>query len=253
MDKFINVDERTELGTSAGKRLRQSGKLPAVVYAEGKEAKHISLNAHEFQLVVRGSKPTQIYKFKSANSKLDGVMTLVKSVQMEPVKGLVQHIDFISISAGHRVAVTVPIELYGESLAIKENRAFLNQSVYEVEVECLPNEIPNALKLDITPLKEGGTLHASEVELPAGVKLRSLPALTLISAISKKAMEAQELAFEAAAAAAQASTTAATAATAAAAAAAGAAGATGDAAAGAAAAGGKDAAPAAKEGEKKKK
>jgi large subunit ribosomal protein L25 len=195
--RFISVEERAETGSQAGRRIRRSGNVPAVVYAEGRPARNIVVNAHEYQLAVRGCRPTQIFKFKSKTSDLDGVMTLIKAVQIEPVKGQVQHVDFISISAGHRLAVTVPVELIGESLAVKENRAFLNQTVYEIEVECLPDSIPSGLKLDITPLKEGGTLHASDVQLPEGVKLRSLPALTLVSAISKKAMEAQEAALEA--------------------------------------------------------
>ncbi|MFN8389515.1 MAG: 50S ribosomal protein L25 [Bdellovibrionota bacterium] len=201
--RVISVNERTEMGTGAVRRIRREGAVPAVVYAEGHPAKHITLNAHEYQLAVRGVKPAQIFKFKSSSSALDGTMTLIKAVQMEPIKGQVLHVDFISISAGHRLTVTVPVELTGESAAIKENRAFLNQTVYEIDVECLPDAIPSSLKLDITTLNEGGTLHASDVQLPEGVRLRSLPKLTIVSAISKKALEAQEAAAEAAAQAAK--------------------------------------------------
>jgi len=246
--KSLNVEERGEIGTGSVRRLRKEGLIPAVIYSDGKEARHVKLNAHEYQLAVRGCKQTQIFKLASKKTELDGKLALIRAVQMEPVKGSVLHVDFIGIEAGHRVTVTVSVELTGESAAIKENRAFLNQTEYEIEVECLPDAIPSVLKLDITELKEGGSLHASEVHLPEGVRLKSTPSLTIVSAISKKAMEAEEAAMEAAAAALQAGGAGATQA------ATTAAPTEGSAVPGAAAAaGGKPGAPAPAEGDKKKK
>ena len=192
--------------------MRIGGAVPGVVYSEGKPATQLALNAHAYMLAVRGCRPTQIFKFESKATGLNGKLALIKSVQIEPVKGSIVHVDFIAIDAKHRVTVAVPVELYGESAAIKENRALLNQNEYEVEVECLPAAIPNSLKLNISELKEGGSLHASDVELPEGVRLKSTPSLTMVSAISKKALEAEEAREAAAQAAVQATATAATAA-----------------------------------------
>lgn len=193
--KILNVEPRTEMGSSSMRRLRNAGTLPAVVYTEGKPASTLKLNAQEFTLTVRGCKPSQIFKFKSSNPAFDGKMALVKAVQVEAVKGRAMHIDFLEISAGHAVTVSVPVELVGECAAIKESRALLNQSAYEIEIECLPDAIPSSVKLDISALKEGGSLHASDAQLPAGVKLRSVAGFTIVSAISKKAIEAQEAAM----------------------------------------------------------
>lgn len=201
--RVLNVEERQETGSGRVERLRKTGLVPAVVYSDGKPSTMLKLNGHEYTMAVRGCRATQIFKFQSKSSALDGKMVLIKSVQMEPIKGAVLHIDFISIEAGHSLTVTVPVELTGESAAVKENRAFLNQTVYEIDVECLPDAIPSSLKLDISTLEEAESLHASDVQLPAGIRLRSLPALTIVTAISKKAMEAEEAAREAAAAAAQ--------------------------------------------------
>lgn len=206
--RTLVVEERTEIGTRNMRRMRIGGNVPAVVYSEGKPSTRLRLNAHSYLLAVRGCRPTQIFKFESKASELNGKMALIKSVQIEPVKGSVLHVDFIAIDEKHRVTVTVPVELYGESLAIKENRAILNQNEYEVEVECLPAAIPNALRLNISELKEGGSLHASDVELPEGVKLKSTPSITMVSAISKKALEAEEAREAAAQAAVQATATA---------------------------------------------
>ncbi len=253
--RILEIEDRKDNGTANARRVRRAGAIPAVVYADGKEAKSLSLDKYKFQMAIRGAKPTQIYKFAGKNSALNDLMAIIKSVQIEPVKGLPLHVDFVSISEDHALTLAVPLEIYGESAAIKENRAFLFQAVYEIEVECLPRAIPEAVKINISNLKEGGSLPASAVELPQGVKLRSQPTLTVVSAISKKAMEeeqAKALAAATTATAAAAATTAATTAAAPGTAAPAAAGGATPAAAGAApAAGAKTAAAPAKQEKKK--
>lgn len=190
--RILEIEDRTGLGKANVRRLRKTGAIPAVVYSDGKDAKSLSLNQYKFELAVRGAKPTQIYKFQGKGSSLNDVMAIIKSVQVEPVKGQMLHVDFVSISEDHELTVSVPLEIFGESAAIKENRAFLFQAVYEVEVECLPKNIPEVVKINISNLKEGGSLPASSVELPMGVKLKSQPTLTVVTAISKKALEEEQ-------------------------------------------------------------
>lgn len=199
----IQVEERKEQGSGAVRRLRKAGSIPAVVYSESFPATSIVLDDHGYQLAVRGAGSTQLFKFNSSHSVLNGLTTLIKDVQVEPIKGKILHVDFIALSAGHMVSVTVPVELTGECLAVKEMRAFLNQSEYQIDVECLPDAIPNKLTIDISSLIEGGSLHASDIVLPTGVKLRSIKGLTIVSAISKKAADAEAAAQEAATAASQ--------------------------------------------------
>lgn len=207
--RILEIEDRKDNGTANARRTRRAGAIPAVVYADGKEAKSLSLDKYKFQMAVRGAKPTQIYKFAGKESSLNDLLAIIKSVQIEPVKGLPLHVDFVSISEDHTLTLAVPLEIYGESAAIKENRAFLFQAVYEIEVECLPRAIPEAVKINISTLKEGGSLPASAVELPQGVKLRSQPTLTVVSAISKKAMEEEQAKTMAAATTATAATAAA--------------------------------------------
>ena len=152
---------------------------------------------------MRGAGSTQLFKFTSSNSALNGLTTLIKEVQIEPIKNRVLHVDFIALSAGHMVTVTVPVELVGENLAVREMRATLNQNEYQIEVECLPDAIPTKLTIDISPLEEGDSLHASDIVLPTGVKLKSIKGLTIVSAVSKKAADAEAAAQEAATAAAK--------------------------------------------------
>ena len=203
--KFISVSSRSDFGGPSSRRMRRTGQVPAVMYSEGSVAAPLQLNDHEYQLAVRGCKPTQIFHLKSDESTLNGQMVLIKDVQHAAVSGKLLHVDFLKVSEGHRLVVTVNLELTGECAAVKENRAFLNQNEYEIEVECLPNAIPESLKIDISDLREGGSFHASDIKLPEGVRLISAENLTVVSAISlakKAAEEAAEDAAKAAAAAA---------------------------------------------------
>ena len=199
----IQVEERKEQGSGAARRLRLAGSIPAVVYSESLPATSIVLNDHGYQLAVRGAGSTQLFKFTSSNSALNGLTTLIKDVQVEPIKNRILHVDFIALSAGHMVTVTVPVELVGENLAVREMRATLNQSEYQIDVECLPDAIPTKLTIDISSLEEGDSLHASDIVLPTGVKLRSIKGLTIVSSISKKAADAEAAAQEAATASAK--------------------------------------------------
>lgn len=202
--RSINLEDRAQEGTSAVRNLRKTGQIPGVIYATGRESLSVLMNAHEFQMAARGARPTQLFKISSKNKSIDGKLSLIKAVQLEPVKGKVLHVDFLELKEGHRITVSVQLVLKGESAAVKENRAFLNQTAYEVDVECLPTEIPESVAVDITKLEEGGSLHASNVELPKGVTLKSLAGMTVVTAISMKAMiAAEEEAAAAAAAVAQ--------------------------------------------------
>lgn len=196
--KVLTVEERLGTGSAEARRVRKTGLIPAVMYSEGKATTQIALDNHEFFISTRGAKPTQLYKFKSENSVLDGTLVLIKDVQMEPVRGDVLHVDFLALHEGHRIAVSVGVDLVGQCAAVKENRVIISQIAYEIEVECQPSAIPSSLTIDITPLDEGESLHARDIVLPEGVRLKSLGSMTIVTALSKKELEASAAAAEAA-------------------------------------------------------
>ncbi len=185
----LSVELRQDLGSGAVQRLRKAGYVPAVVYADGNEAKAISVSTQEFMLLGRRSVPTQLFKFKSSDSSLDGQIALVKEVQTEPLKGALLHLDFLAISEGHRINVEIPLKLIGEVAAVKEGRAMVNQSAYEIEVECLPSEIPEQIIVEIGHMREGQSIHAAQLTLPPGAVLRSNPELTVVSIVVAKKEE----------------------------------------------------------------
>jgi large subunit ribosomal protein L25 len=185
----LNVEARQLQGSTAMQRMRKSGLTPAVIYADGSEAQQIAVNTHEFTVLGRRSGHTQLFKLKSADSALDGKIALVKEIQIEPLKGTLLHVDFLGISEGHRITVEVPLKVVGDVAAVKEGRAVINQSAYEIEVECLPTDIPDQIIVEVGHLREGQSIHAAEVKLPEGVVLCSNPVMTVVSVVLAKKEE----------------------------------------------------------------
>lgn len=201
---IIAIEPRADLGKGPVGRLRKAGKIPAVVYANGDAALSVTLDEQKFLKQVAKVGPTQIYRFESSDSALNGQQALIKAVQIESLKDQVMHVDFMTLSADHYITVAVPTAIKGENAAEKMGLVFINQMAYEVEVECLPNDIPDGFVLDITDLKEAESLHAGDIELPAGVSLRSDKHLVVVSAISRRLSEKEEAEDAAAAATAAA-------------------------------------------------
>ena len=174
MEDFnIQVQPRTELGSTAMRRIRKLGFAPAVVYSGGEPAESVSVNAHQFQLAARGKRPTQIFTLSSEDKQLDGKKVFIKSVQFEPLKDRILHVDFLSIRAGQKVVLEVPVEITGEPPEVKSGACVLEQRAYSVSVECLPEKIPGVLTVDVSGLTEGDSIHAGELPLPDGVALRT--------------------------------------------------------------------------------
>ena len=188
-EKILHVEGRSVNGTTVSNRLRREGHLPGVVYASGEPAVSVLLDTREFTLTSRGAKASQVFKFKSNNGTLNGLTTLLKSVQHNPLRSEPIHVDFLKISEDHMVTVEVPVELVGECAAVKQNAAFLNQTTYEVVVECFPSKIPDSLSLDITDLTEGSSLNAGQIKMPEGVRLKTPATTSIVSALAPIAEE----------------------------------------------------------------
>lgn len=186
----LNVETRELRGSTAMQRMRRSGFTPGVIYADGTEAQHISVNTHEFAVLGRRSGHTQLFKFKSSDPALEGKIALVKEIQIEPLKGTLLHVDFLGISEGHRITVEVPLKVVGDVAAVKEGRAVLNQGAFELEVECLPTDIPDQIIVEVGHLREGQSIHAGDLKLPEGVILCSNPVMTVVSVVLAKKEEA---------------------------------------------------------------
>jgi len=195
----LNVDVREVNKRADLNNLRRDGGFPAVIYAEGKASTSLKVDEHHYSVQTAGKSATQIYLLKSDEKELDGKMALIKSVQKEPIKQKVQHVDFYLVTAGTKISVVVAIRLVGECAPVKSGVAILNQTSYEVEVECLPREIPEFFEVDVSKLDEGDSIHLGDIELPEGVSFKSDTGINVVSVLAKR-IEVEEEPEEAVAA-----------------------------------------------------
>jgi len=182
----LALEARNEKGGASGARLRRDGQIPAVVYGRNMQTQLATISDREYTKSRSGSGIAQLYRFTSANKDLNGKLALIKDVQIEPLKGKTIHVDFLAIGEDQLITLSVPVELAGESPSVKAGDAVLNQSAHEIRIECVPTKIPAFVTVDINELVVGHSIHAGEIPLPEGVKLKSDPEITIVSVVHKK-------------------------------------------------------------------
>ncbi len=182
----LEVVSRSAIGSGAAGRLRRANMIPGVVYGEGKPAVMLAIDGMVYGKKVAGHPASQLFRLTSSDSALNGLLTLVKDVQIEALKSRVLHVDLLSVTEGKTIHVTVPLTLLGEPVSVKHGETILNQTLWEIDIECLPTAIPDEIRIDVSGLNEGDAIHASDLTLPEGVKLLTEPELAVLSVIGKR-------------------------------------------------------------------
>jgi large subunit ribosomal protein L25 len=167
---ILEAQPRTPGTKNDARRVRAAGKVPAVVYGAGKDAASVSLDPRQVARILH-SQTGHNTIFELA---LDGERTqaMIVDWQYEPIKGSLLHIDLKRIAMDQKLTVEVPIVLKGEAVGVKQQGGILEQLLREVEVECLPADIPSSIDVDITELVFGKVLRV--VDLPKSDKLEYL-------------------------------------------------------------------------------
>lgn len=164
----LNVVVREEKGKSVSRRLRYAGRLPAVVYGRNEEPVKLSVDAKEFRdfLAHHGS-----HGLFSLNTE-DGSKTpaIIKALQRHPFKNTVQTVDFLRVSLSEKVNAVVPVVLEGEAVGVKVDGGILVQSLHEIEISALPQDLPEAVHVDVSGLEfNGAPILVSEIAFPKGI------------------------------------------------------------------------------------
>ena len=187
MELTLSAEVRTEKGTGAAHRLRREGQIPAVVYAKA-GARSLNLSRRDVsRLVSHAGTGRLINLLVREGAKADTTPVLIKEVQRHPVKGEIIHVDFLVVALDKAITTHVHIHLMGEEKRTNDG-AFIEQYLREIEISCLPTEIPECFEVDISKLVIGGNVHVRDLTAPAGVKLVT-PADDLIVSVSAPAVE----------------------------------------------------------------
>lgn len=178
MNVVIKSEKRQGLGSNAARRLRKQGFVPAVLYGESMESRPLVVSKKDIvQILKLESGENTIFKVAVDTNMYDA---MIKDLQVDPVTDELLHADLIRISMDKPVRVTVPIVHSGEPVGVKTEGGFVDFVTREVEVECLPRDIPESLSIDISELHIHQSIKAEGMAIPAGVKLITEPATVLV-------------------------------------------------------------------------
>ena len=157
----LQVETRTETGKSAARRIRAAGKIPGNVYGHGAEPMAVQADELQFRaLISKISTENTLIDLRVGDEKPKSV--LIREVQRHPYRPVILHVDFFEITAGEKIRVSVPVRLEGNPIGVR-NGGILQVIRYELEIECLPRDIPSAFEVDISELKIGESLHIGDV------------------------------------------------------------------------------------------
>ena len=200
--KFVAF-ERAKQGTGASRRLRNTGKTPGIVYGGEGQPQLIELDHNAlFHALKKEAFHSSILEMELAGKT---AKVLLRDVQYHPYRQQVQHVDFQRVDANTRLHMKVPVHYTGaeESQAVKLEHCLVNPVVNELDISCLPADLPEFIEVDLSGLKKGMSLHLNDIQLPKGVKAvtHGKPNPVIVSVVTTAAEESAETAEAAAGAA----------------------------------------------------
>jgi large subunit ribosomal protein L25 len=195
MEKVVLNAEKRNVSGKQVRALRRKGKLPAVIYGRRVEPINISLDAHSASLTLG-----KLTSSSLVTIAVDGkeYPTLVREKQMNFIKNTLLHVDFMAVSLTEKITANVGIQLEGAAPAVKDFNAILVNGLTELEVECLPTDLPQRFVVDISGLAAiGDGLYVKDVPAPANVEILSDPDEMIVVATAAAVEEVEEVTVEA--------------------------------------------------------
>ncbi len=170
----LNAQSRSDMGKGASRRLRRQEQVPAIIYGAEKEPKTIMLAHNE----VKKAMENEEFYSQILDLNIDGKkeQAVLKDVQRHPYKPIINHMDFLRIKANEKVNMPISLHFLNEDVAIgvKQQGGVVSHTMSEVEVRCLPADLPKFIEVDVANLELDHSLHLSELKLPKGVELVAL-------------------------------------------------------------------------------
>jgi large subunit ribosomal protein L25 len=182
MPTVIEAQARVPGGKNVNRRIRKSGQIPAVIYGPGKQPIVVSVNPNDVKTILHSeSGRNTIFIIKVDGSEPNNVM--VKDYQLNPVKGNLIHADFLEIAMDRLLELTVNIELVGEAEGVKLDGGIMDFVTRSIEVECLPSDIPESIKVEVSHLKINDYIRVKNIQTDAKVKILSDPEVVIVTIV----------------------------------------------------------------------
>ncbi len=179
----ITADRRQETGKGAARAGRRSGRVPGVLYGHGEESVVVSVDALELNRLIQSiSIENTIVDLKVKGEKAP-LKVLIREVQRHPYRDDVLHIDFFHIAMDEMIHVDVPVLLVGVPTGVKNKGGVIDHQLREIEINCLPANIPENIEIDISELDIGNSVHVSDLDLP-DLEILSDPERSIVAVLA---------------------------------------------------------------------
>jgi large subunit ribosomal protein L25 len=182
----LNAEQRTEAGTGVARKLRQSGRIPAVVYGHGRQPQPLTLETRELErLLDRVAAASTVIELSVGGRT---ARTLIREIQRHPFKKQILHIDFQELVAGEKVTVSIPLVFVGSAEGVRAG-GILDQVMHELSIRVDPMNIPNHVDVDVSALTIGHSIHVGELKVPEGVEVLDEEDATVCTVSAPRASE----------------------------------------------------------------
>lgn len=174
----LDVQIRNEIGRRNVKAVRLEDFVPAVVYGENKKPTSIKVDRRQYERIMRthhGQSVVFHLNVMEGDKKLRDYAAIVKDEQLHPVQESLLHLDFQRISMKKEIEVDVQVVCVGEPIGVKRDGGSLDQPMHEIDIVCLPTNIPQKIEVDVSALEIGDAIHVSDIKMPANVRTNHDP------------------------------------------------------------------------------
>jgi large subunit ribosomal protein L25 len=188
-DQQLQAQPRQDAGKGVARKLRAGGRVPAVLYGHGKDARSLSVDAKELFHLLHGSAGGNVL----IDLVIDGkkTMAMAREIQRDHVRGEYLHVDFLEVRRDEKVTVEVPIHVVGESAGVKAG-GVLEHHLWDLRVECLPQDLPEAIEVDISALNVNDTLRVADLTVPEVCTVLTTADETVVAVVPPQAREVAE-------------------------------------------------------------
>jgi large subunit ribosomal protein L25 len=179
----LKITQRNTFGKSSARALRRQGLVPAVLYGPKRDSLPLTISPLDLDKIYKDSGTERvILNLKIDNGGTQDVTVVVKEVQVTPVTGQYLHIDFYEISLNEEIVVNVPVEVTGRSKGV-ERGGFLQVVRHELEISCIPTDMPDTIEVDVTNLDIGDSIHIGDLDLGDKVRVLADTVLTVVTVV----------------------------------------------------------------------
>jgi large subunit ribosomal protein L25 len=188
---MVELKARLRQGTGKGtaRKARREGLVPAILYGEGEEPRRLAVTYKDFYPVIHTkARENVVLDLKIEGAEERECKAIIREIQYHPVREEILHVDFQHISMSKKITVEVPVEIVGEAVGVKTHGGILEVILRDIEVECLPADIPDAIRVDVSALDVGDSIQVSDLQIE-NARIVSDPESTVITIVAPTVIE----------------------------------------------------------------